>query len=247
MNLKILFAHVGILLRDLLRTPAYVVPTVLFPSMFFCLFGLPYARANAETANFMLASFTAFAVVGVALFQFGVGIAAERGRPWERYLRSLPVSVGTRFAARILVVVAMATLSAGILATIARLFTPLTLSGFQWLTLASFAMAGAVPFVVIGLAIAYVAPPRAALPITNVLYLLGAYAGGYWMPPQFLPHFAAVLSPYFPTRQYAELLWSIAESGHDAAHAGLVLAYYTLAFAVVAIIAYRRDEKARYI
>ena len=246
MNLKILFVHVGILLRDLMRTPAYVVPAVIFPSMFFCLFGMPYARANAAAADFELASFTAFAVVGVALFQFGVGVATERGRPWERYLRSLPVSVGTRFMARIIVAVTVAMMSAGLLAILARAFTPVSLTLVQWFTLGGFAMLGAVPFVVIGLAIAYLTPPRGALPITNVVYLLGAYAGGFWMPPQFLPHIAAAISPYLPTRQYAELLWSIAEAGHDPARAALTLAYYALAFAAIAIFAYRRDEKARY-
>ena len=32
-----------------------------------------------------------FAVIGVAFFQFGVGIAVDRASPWEAYLRTLPV------------------------------------------------------------------------------------------------------------------------------------------------------------
>ena len=246
MSLKILFAHVNALLRDLLRTPAYVVPAVIFPAMFYCLFAMSFARANAEMANFLLASYTAFAVVGVALFQFGVGVATERGRPWERYLRSLPVSVSTRFAARIIVAVTISMMSAGLLAIVARTLTPVTLTALQWCLLASYSILGAVPFVVIGLAIAYIVPPRGALPVTNIFYLLGAYVGGLWMPPQFFPHFVAVISPYMPTRQYAELLWSVAAPGHDPAHAVLSLVYFTLAFAAIAIFAYRRDEKVRY-
>src|SRR5215469_2922507 len=108
MTLKIYAAHVTALLRDLVRTPSYVVPAVIFPAMFFCLFGLPFGRGSAEAANFVMTSFIAFAIVGVCLFQFGVGVAAERGRPWERYLRSLPVSAETRFAARITVAVTIA-------------------------------------------------------------------------------------------------------------------------------------------
>ena len=55
------------------------------------LFDLPFARRNADVANFTTLAFIVFAIVGVTLYQFGVGIAQERGRPWERYLRTLPV------------------------------------------------------------------------------------------------------------------------------------------------------------
>jgi ABC-2 type transport system permease protein len=61
-----------------------------------------------------------------------------------------------------------------------------------------------------------------------------------------LPHAVAVISPFLPTRQYGELLWGISQPGHDAVHAMFVLGYYTIAFTALAIIGYRRDEKARY-
>lgn len=246
MSIKILFAHVNVLLRDLLRTPAYVVPGILFPAMFYGIFGMNFARGNPAAANQILTSFVAFAIVGVTLFQFGVSVAMERGRPWERYLRSLPVRVETRFVARIIVAIAMALAAAGLIAILARLFTPITLTAMQWAQLGAYALLGAVPFVVLGLAVAYVAPPRGALPIVNIIYLLGSVAGGFWMPLEILPHFVTVISPYVPMRQYGELLWGVTLPGHNAAHAAMSLAYFTLAFAAIAIFGYRRDEKARY-
>ena len=59
-------------------------------------------------------AFIAWAIVGVAVYQFGVGIAQERGRPWERYLRTLPVSTGVRFAARILCAAVFGALAAAV-------------------------------------------------------------------------------------------------------------------------------------
>jgi ABC-type sulfate/molybdate transport systems ATPase subunit len=53
----------------------------------------------------MTLAFVVFAIVGVTLYQFGVGIAQQRGRPWERYLRALPVSTAVRFIARIVTAV----------------------------------------------------------------------------------------------------------------------------------------------
>jgi ABC-2 type transport system permease protein len=246
MSFKIFAAHVAALLRDILRTPSFVVPAVIFPAMFYSIFALPYARQNSDVANMVMTSYVAFAIVGVAMFQFGVGVANERGRPWERYIRSLPVRVELRFAARVLVAMIVAAMAAGLVAILGRTLSPVTLTAVQWLSLGGYAALGAVPFVMLGLAIAYIAPPRGALPITNIVYLLSAFAGGLWMPPQMLPSFAAAISPYLPTRQYGELIWSITSPGHDPMHAALMLGYFTLAFSIVAIIGYRRDERARY-
>jgi ABC-2 type transport system permease protein len=244
--IRLAIAHAALLFRDNFRTPAFVIPTVIFPAMFYTIFGMPYARSNSADADAILASYVAFAVVGVTLFQFGVGIANERGRPWERYLRSLPVSVEVRFAARIIVALIFAAMAAMLVAIVAILTTPVSYSALQWIMLAVYSIAGAVPFVMLGIAIAYLAPARGALPITNIVYLLSAFAGGFWLPPQYLPSIAASISPYLPTRQYGELLWGISASGHDEMHALIALACFSLAFSVVAVLGYRRDERTRY-
>ena len=88
-SLALVRAHARIGYLDLARWPGYVVPTIVFPAMFFALFDLPFARRSAGLANFTTLAFVVFSIVGVTLYQFGVGIAQERGRPWERYLRTL--------------------------------------------------------------------------------------------------------------------------------------------------------------
>jgi ABC-2 type transport system permease protein len=245
MNVRLLGVHAVEMSREIVRLPAFVVPTVLFPAMFYAIFGLPYAKASSQIADGVMCSFVAFAIIGVTLFQFGVGIAVERGRPWERYLRTLPVSFDTRLGARVAVAVLFGLAAAGLVAIVARVFTPVDFSPLEWLELALFATIGAVPFVVIGIAIAYWVAPRAALPVTNVIYLLCSFAGGLWIPPQDLPHVVAMVSPYLPTRQYGNILWSIANGG-DRAQGLIGLALYALTFSVIAAIGYRRDERARY-
>lgn len=239
-------AHVGTMLRELLRTPAYVIPSVGFPAMFFAIFGLAYARMSAQVADFTMCSFICFALVGVTLFQFGVGIATERGRPWERYLRTLPVSVATRLAARVCVALVFGVAAAGLVALEARLFSPVDLTALQWLILATCALLGAIPFVLLGMAIAYWVAPRGALPVTNIIYLLGSVCGGLWMPPQYLPSIMKAVSPYVPMRQYGELLWSVAQTGHDPQRAATILGVFAVAFGALAIAGYRRDERTRY-
>lgn len=237
--------HARVALLDLLRSPSYVVPTVVFPAMFFVLFDVPFARSHAEVANFATLAFVAWAIVGVTVYQFGVGIAQERGRPWERYQRTLPVSTGVRFAARVLCAMAFGLLAAACVALVARAFTPVDLSAVQWLQVLVYALAAGVPFVLFGIAIGYWFPARASVAVATAVNLLLAYAGGLWMPPSDLPSIVARISPFLPTRQFGELLWSVTGNALPAsAIAGLAL--YAVAFAALASIGYRRDEQTRY-
>jgi ABC-2 type transport system permease protein len=237
-------AAIGIVLLELLRIPGYVIPTLVFPAMFFALFSLPYAHDRASS-DFATLSYIAFAIIGVTLFQFGVGIATERGRPWERYLRTLPMPLVTRFIARIAAALLFGVAAAGLVAIVARLFTPVDFSASQWVLAIVYTVAGGIPFVLFGLAIGYWCNARAAVPVANIFYLLLSYAGGLWMPPAFLPHAVAAISPLLPTRQFGELLWSVARPG-EAGRAMLWLCAYAVIFGAVAAAGYRRDEKARY-
>jgi ABC-2 type transport system permease protein len=244
-SLALMRAHARIGFLDLIRWPGYVVPTVVFPAMFFLLFDLPFARRSAAIANLTTLAFIVFAIVGVTLYQFGVGIAAERGRPWERYVRTLPVSTSVRFGARIAIAIAFGILTAGVVALVARLFTPIDLSTAQWLRVGFYALCGGIPFVLMGISIGYWTSARAAVPIATALNLLLAYAGGLWMPPSELPGFVQTISPYLPTRQFADLLWSVTGDA-TAAPALLGLAAYAVFFALAGAIGYRRDERKRY-
>jgi ABC-2 type transport system permease protein len=237
--------HGRIQLLDLFRSPGYVIPTVTFPALFFALFALPYARSGAPVADFEVLSYIVFAVVGVALYQFGVGIAADRGRPWERYLRTLPVSSLSRFGGRILSAMAFGLMAGATVALVARFFTPVDLSIAQWGLVFVYAMLGGVPFVLMGITIGYWASARAAVPIATAINLLLAYAGGLWLPPNMLPGPVQAVSVWLPTRQFAELLWSVAGQG-NAGHAAIVLVWYAAIFTGLAALGYRRDEHTRY-
>lgn len=244
-SLALVRAHSRVALLDLFRSPSYVVWTIVFPAMFYTIFDLQYARGHAQTADYATLSFIVWAIVGVTFYQFGVGIAQERGRPWERYQRTLPVSEGVRFASRIVSALAFAALAAALVALVARLFTPIDLTAVQWLAVVAYGLCGGIPFVLFGIAIGYWTSARAAVPIATACNLLLAYAGGLWMPPQDLPAFVQRFSPYLPTRQFGELLWSVA-GGPFPVKALVGLAIYTAVFGIIASRGYRRDERTRY-
>jgi ABC-2 type transport system permease protein len=228
---------------ELLRLPAYIVPTIAFPTMFFAFFAAPNAGADATV---VMALFAGFAVLGVAFFQFGVGIATERVSPWEVYLRTLPVSPWTRFGSRVLSALLFGSASALVVIVTAVAITPAGLGMIAWVELTAVLLLGAAPFALLGIALGYLASPRAALPLANVAYLSLAFAGGLWTRPSGLPDLVAAVSPYLPTRALADSLAGIVYAHPVQWHAWLVLGAYSLAFAAVAVWGYRRDEGQRF-
>lgn len=242
MRLAFLHARAGTV--ELLRLPAFAVPTVGFPALFFLFFALP--GLAADQPELATALFAGFAVLGVAFFQFGVGIAVERATPWERYLRTLPLAPTTRFAGRLLSALAFGAASAACVVAVALLAVNPELPVEAWLELAVTLLAGSIPFALLGIALGYLASPRGALPIANVAYLALSYGGGLWTGPENLPHAVEAISGLLPTRAYADLLASTALELPVAAHAWLVLALYAVAAGCLAAWAYRRDEGQRF-
>jgi len=241
--MRLALVHARLQTVELLRFPGFSVATLGFPSLLFLLFGLPRA---GHDANLLLASYAAFAVLGVGFFQFGVSVAIERGTPWQLYVRTLPAAAASRLAGRVLAALAFATSSAAIVAGVALATTSASLGATAWLRLAVALLLGSTPFVLLGLAIAFWTSARSALPVANVLYMLLAYAGGLWTGPRDLPHAVRSLSPYTPTRQWGDVLWPAVAGGPWRASHWLALAAYGAVFALGAVWGYRRDEGQRF-
>ena len=241
MRLVLLHARAGTL--ELIRYPAFSVPTLAFPALFFLLFVAP--RSDAD-ANLLLASFAGFAVLAVAFFQFGVGIAAERESPWERFVRTLPLQPRVRFAARVLSAVIFGLGSAAIVVAAALGTTDASLRASRWAALAVALALGSVPFALLGIALGYWASPRSALPVANILYLVLSFVGALWTTPQHLPPSIASLSPLAPTRQFGNVLWGATEGHLWRPRDWLLLLGWTVVFAALAAWGYRRDEGRRY-
>jgi ABC-2 type transport system permease protein len=241
--MRLIFAYARTQTLELLRIPGFSIATLAFPSLFFLLFGLPQADRHPEQ---LLAAYAAFAVLGVGFFQFGVSAAIERVTPWATFVRTLPAPVLTRIVGRVLSALVFALAAVGALVALALATTETSLSQGQWLRLGVALLAGSVPFVMLGIGIAYWTSPKSALPVANILYMLLSYAGGLWTGPHGLPHVVERVSPYTPTRQWGDVLWpAVAGSAWSGRH-WLALLAYTALFGAVAVWGYRRDEGQRF-
>jgi len=236
-------AHARATLTELVRSPGYWVPTLLFPAMLYSFFG---ANIGGLTAKFVVASFAVYAVAGVGFYQFGVGIAQDRASPWDAYVRTLPAGPGPRIAAQVLAALVFAVAAAALVLVTAGVLAGLSLAPAALASLIFVLLAGVVPFALLGVALGYLADARGAVAVANLVYLPLAFAGGLWLPPRALPDAVARISPYTPTRQLGELAWSAVRGAPPPAFAVIGLAAWTLAFAGLAWWAYRRAEIRQY-
>ncbi len=244
--IRLTAAHCRATLLELYRSPGYWVPTVVFPAMLFSFFGASIAGDGIRAATLATASFAVYAVVGVAFYQFGVGVAQDRESPWEGFVRTLPAPAAPRIAARVVAALIFAAAAAATVIAVAHGIAAPRFTAASGLALAAVLAMGLVPFALFGVALGYLASAKAAVALANMIYLPLAFAGGLWIPPHGLPDMVAALSPFTPTRQFAELAWAAATHTPLPGAAMVGLAAYTVVFGGLALWAYHRDQGARF-
>jgi ABC-2 type transport system permease protein len=242
--MRIALAHFKEQTLQHLRSPGYLLPTLAMPGLFYFLFEGPDTEPALVT--FLMASYAMWAILGVAFFQFGSGIAEERATPWERFLRTLPLSGIQRLAGRVLSAALFAAVAAAIVIVEAHLINPVSVAADRWLPWLGALLAGGVVVAVGGIAMGYWASPRAATPMATLAWLLLAYLGGLWATPAELPSWAAEVSLYLPTRLWGEVTWAAVQGQATSLGDWLGLVAYATGFAVLALWGYRRDEGASY-
>lgn len=229
------------------RVPAYSVPTLAFPLVFYSLFGLAFAPGGGSAgamATYLLASYGAFGVIGASLFGFGVGVAVERGQGWMLLKRATPMPPAAYFFAKTAMALAF---SLGIvvgLFTLGAAFGDVRMPTTTWLALAGVLLAGAIPFCAFGLAIGYNTGPSSAPAIVNLIFLPTAFASGLWFPIQALPSWLQAIAPWLPFYYFGQLALDTIgiPSAVPPARAVATLTAFTAICLVAAWIGYRRDR-----
>ena len=149
--LTITRAHFKDQMLQHLRAPGYLIPTLAMPAMFFFLF---QGGGESTVGNtFTMASYMMWAILAVAFFQFGVGIASERSTPWEGFLRTLPLPPLLRLAGRLLAAMFFAVVAAAIVVGVSYLTTPISMAADRWLPLAAALLAGGATLAFAGIAV----------------------------------------------------------------------------------------------
>jgi ABC-2 type transport system permease protein len=223
------------------RYAPYSLPTLSLPAVLMLVFGRGVVEDEPER---MVAGFAATALITVSLFQFGVGIAMGRVTPWETYLRTLPATAFTRIAGRILSALVFAVATVAIVMAVGAAVYGAGYAPWRFGALILALVLGSVPFGLAGIALGYWLPPRAAMPIANIVIIPVIVVGFLWTrPPDDFPRGADIASQLTPTRSWAEVLDAVATGDHSLPlHHVAALVGWSAVFFAFALWGYRRDE-----
>ncbi len=129
---------------------------------------------------------------------------------------------------------------------IAAVATEARVSALQFLLGLGAVAVVSVPFTLLGLAIGYALPSKAAIVVAQVIFFPLAFGGGLLSGPDDAPGFIKAIAPYLPTRGAVELIWAAVTDWRPDPRALVMLVVWVVALAAVAGWAYRRDEGRRF-
>lgn len=221
----------------LLRTPSFALPSLLFPALFYLLFGIVLnGGGNGNAARYLLATYGVFGVMGTGLFAFGVTVAMERERGFITYKRALPMPPGAYLFAKMAMAMLFSAMISLLLATLAATLAKVSLQPWQWLTLFAINVVGVLPFCAIGLYIGTLVGGQGSPAVVNILYLPMSFLSGLWLPLKLLPPVFASIAPVWPSYHQAQIaLRVIGMDGggnlavHFAVMAGVTALFFLLA------------------
>jgi ABC-2 type transport system permease protein len=221
-----------------LRTPAFAVPTLFFPILFYLMFGIFFGsmRGNSDQALYLFATYGVFGAMGPGLFGFGVSLAIEREQGLLTLKQALPQPPGAYLLARaamaMLFVAVIAVMLLVLAVTIAQV--PLTFS--QGIRLFAIDVLGALPFCAIGMFVGSLVSGQASPAIVNLIFLPMAFLSGLWVPMQFMPRVLVDTAPVWPAYHLAQMALDTVGApsrgtlaGHIGMLAGTTLVFFLLA------------------
>jgi ABC-2 type transport system permease protein len=232
-----------------LRFPMFSVSTVLFPIMFYVLFGLVMGRqmiGGIGTTTYLIPAYGTFGVMGASLFGTAAGLAADRGLGWLQVKKASPMPPFAYFFAKVVMSMIFSAVDVFLLVILGFTFGGVHLPGLVVLKLVITLVAGSLPFCAMGLAIGYFARPNSAPALINVFYLPMSFCSGLWMPFMFLPKFIQQIAVFLPAYHLSQLGFRLvgAGQGGQAAPHWEALSGFAMICLGIAWMGHQRDQKA---
>lgn len=235
-----------------LRLRAYSLSVVMFPVMFYVLFGLVLNRGemigDTRFTTYLIATYGTFGVMGASLFGTAAGLAAERGLGWLQVKRASPMPPFAYFFGKVMMSVIFSTTVVLALLALGIGLGGVRLSLLVGLKLVATLVAGSLPFCAMGMAIGYFAGPNSATGVINLIYLPISFLSGLWVPLMFLPKILRQFAHALPPYHLAQLALSTVGAGQQ--ESNLMHWQFLIGFSLVCLgiarIGFQRDEGKMY-
>lgn len=234
-------------LRRLLRDRAYLLGSMLMPTVMYLLFtnlGGLSGQNRAGAALYSMIGLAAFGAIG-AVLNNGGQIVEERTSGWLRQLRTTPMPPLRVVAVRAATAMVVALPCIGVICLAGTIINGVRLDAGQWVQVLLQLWLGVIPFALLGLAIGHAATAR-TLPLFNMLaYLAMSVIGGLWMPIWVFPGWLQAIGKLLPTHAYQDMSWRIVAGEPPSVGNLAVLAAWLVIFGALAAMAYRRAGRTR--
>jgi ABC-2 type transport system permease protein len=233
------------------RSPAFSVLSIVLPTMFFALFfgifGNQKGVDASELAKYFLASYATYGVANVMVFNFGIGIANERGQKQDVLQRATPLPASVAAAAQVIFSLVFALIALIVLFAYALLVAGVRLSPDTWLWFTVKLLLGSFPMMGLGMAIGYSTSANAAPAVTNLIYLPMSFISGIFIPISQLPDAIQTVGKVLPLYHYSQLpLESVGQNTESLGTAALWLIGWTVVLFGVGIRFYRMDSSKKF-
>jgi ABC-2 type transport system permease protein len=225
-----------------LRNPGFLLPTLLFPSVFYLMFGIFLGHANsADAPRYLLASYGTFGVMAPGLFGFGVSLALERDTGLLTLKRALPMPPGAYLLGKMCMALLVAAIISVILLCLAIFVAGVSLPSSRIASFFVLEVLGVLPFAALGLLVGTLVKGQGAPGVVNLIYLPMAFLSGLWFPLSVMPAFLQSIAPLWPAYHLNRLALSAVGLGQggEAVHAA-VLVGFTVVFVFIATRRLRR-------
>ncbi|WP_395624708.1 ABC transporter permease [Thermomonas sp.] len=226
-----------------LRYPGFMLPTLLFPTMFYLMFGVLLARGGGEQARYLLAAYSTFGVMAPGMFGFGVSLAIERDNGLLTLKRALPMPPAAYLIGKMVMAMLTAAIVALLMLALAAFVAHVPLSVAQVLRLFALEVAGVLPFCALGLLLGTLIKGSAAPGLVNLIYLPMAFLSGLWFPLSMMPKALQQIADLWPSYHLNQLALSALGMPHEGSGLvhGAVLSAFTVACLWLAVRRLRRN------
>ena len=236
------FKAIALDVRRVLRNRRTLMFTLVFPNLFFYLFGMAGGRQRGgpEVLAMIMINMAVYGAM-VSTTSGGAAVALDRALGWSRQLRLTPLSPVAYIAMRVFVSMVLAAMAI----TSTYLFgayngVHLTLQQFLMSGLASWS--ASCVFAAFGVLMVLLLPSDNVMQFVGPLLAVMAMFGGIFIPLKALPESlqnAARYTPMFGVGTLAR--WPV--TGEISAWAISSLIFWTLLFGAAAMVLFRRDTQ----
>ena len=227
-------------LRRVLRNRRTLMFTLIFPNLFFYLFGLAGRgpRGGPGTLAIVMLNMAAYGAM-VATTSGGAAVSLDRNLGWSRQLRLTPLSPSAYIAMKVVVSMAVAAISLCSTYTFGA-FNGVHLTPAQWVLCALSSWAASLVFAAFGLFMGFLLPSENVMQFVGPMLAVMAMFGGILVPLQALPQTLQSIARFTPMFGVGQVARAPLTGEITAWAIGAVI-IWTVVFGVGAMTLFRRD------